>query len=295
MAIGLRYPVWRRVDCHRLDCQLASFRPLRDPERGRTHQAATQNCEKVKKMKAINVLKSLGPIDIRGVRRDSLLSWMVLIPIFIGLLIRFAVPPLTQALIDQYNFDLSPYYPVIMAYFFILMDPLLFGVVIGFLLLDERDDGTLTALQITPLPMRSYLAYRIILPMVLSILLMFVVYPIAGLGYLNFTSLLIAAVASAPIAPFMALAYASFAQNKVQGFALMKASGIILIPPVFAFFIDSQWELLFGLLPTYWPMKVYWMLEAGSTNIWLYTLIGVLYSAVLVWVFARRFNKVLHQ
>ncbi len=131
--------------------------------------------------------------------------------------------------------------------------------------------------------------------MVLSIVLMFAVYPIAGLGNLSFTSLLIAGVASAPIAPFMALAYGSFAQNKVQGFALMKASGIILIPPVFAFFIDSPWELLFGILPTYWPMKVYWMLEAGEATFWLYGLVGVLYSAVLIWVFARRFYKVMHQ
>ena len=246
-------------------------------------------------MNAINVIKSLGPIDLRSVRRDSMLNWMVLIPLISAFVIRWGVPPLTTSLIEQNGFDLAPYYPVIMAYFFVLMNPLLFGVVIGFLLLDERDDGTLTALQITPLPLKSYLAYRIILPMLLSVVLMFIIYPIANLGRLGFVPVLLAALSAAPVAPLMALAFASFAQNKVQGFALMKALGIVVMPPIFAFFIQSPWELAFGILPTYWPLKVYWLLEAGNTNIWGYALVGIVYTSLLVWFFARRFNRIMHQ
>jgi fluoroquinolone transport system permease protein len=246
-------------------------------------------------MKAINVLKSLGPIDLRSVRRDSLLNWMILLPIVTGLVLRFGVPPLTASLIDKFSFDLTPYHPVIMAYFFVLMNPLVFGVVVGFLLLDERDDGTLTALQITPLPMVNYLAYRIVIPTILSIIMMLVVYPLTNMGDLRFSSVLISALVAAPMAPFIALAYASIAENKVQGFALMKGSSIILMPPILAFFIQSKWELAFGFLPTYWPLKVYWMLEAGDMNIWPYAVIGVIYACILVWVFTRRFNRIIHR
>jgi fluoroquinolone transport system permease protein len=182
-----------------------------------------------------------------------------------------------------------------MAYFFVLMTPMVFGVVIGFLLLDERDDGTLTALQVTPIPLNSYLAYRIVVPMLLSIILMFIVYPITSLGNLSFWPLLVTAIAAAPIAPLFAIAFASIAENKVQGFALMKASGVILMPPIFAFFIESKWELAFGLLPTYWPLKVYWLFEAGQTNVWPYVLVSLLYLGGLTWFFTRRFNKIMHQ
>lgn len=41
---------------------------------------------------------------------------------------------------------------------------MVFGVVTGFLLLDERDDRTLTALQVTPLPLRAYIFYRVTVP-----------------------------------------------------------------------------------------------------------------------------------
>jgi len=202
-------------------------------------------------MNAIQILKSLGPIDIRSVRRDSMLNWMALIPLISALLIRLAIPPITARLIERYGFDLTPYYPIIMAYFFTLMTPLVFGMVIGFLLLDERDDGTLTALQVTPIPLNSYLAYRIIVPLLLSIILMFITYPIINMGNLGFRPLLITTVAAAPMAPLFAVTFASIAENKVQGFALMKASGVILLPPMFAFFIESKWELALGLFPTY--------------------------------------------
>ena len=246
-------------------------------------------------MNMIQVFKSLGPIDAKNVRRDSLLNWMMLIPVISALVIRWGLPPLTRGILTRYGFDLTPYYPVIMSYFFVLMTPLLFGVVIGMLLLDERDDRTLSALQVTPLSLNNYLVYRIATPMVLSILLMFVIYPITNVGILNLSSLLIAAIVAAPIAPIFALALASVAENKVQGFALMKASGALLMPPIFAFFVQSQWEMAFGLFPSYWPIKVYWMLEAGQPGVWLYALIGLAYQGILLTLLLRRFNKIMHQ
>jgi fluoroquinolone transport system permease protein len=246
-------------------------------------------------MKAINVLKSLGPIDLRNIWRDSALGWMGFIPILCALILRWGVPPLTAALFEQYAFDLSTYYPVLLSYFLILMCPVLFGVLIGFLLLDERDDNTLSALQVTPLTMTSYLVYRIVVPVIMSIVLMFIIFPIANLGTLAFWPLLITTIVAAPMAPMFALFLGAFAENKVQGFALMKGSGVILFVPIFAFFIESKWELVFGVLPTYWPLKVYWLLEAGRMDVWLYVLFALVYQFVVIGVFLRRFTNVLHQ
>ncbi|NJN44259.1 MAG: hypothetical protein HC806_05750 [Anaerolineae bacterium] len=91
------------------------------------------------------------------------------------------------------------------------------------------------------------------------------------------------------------LSLASFAQNKVQGFALMKLIGIVLFVPILAYFAPDGWELAFGLVPTYWPMKVYWLLYAGETNIWLYLLIAVFYQSLVTVLLVRRFYKVLHR
>ena len=241
------------------------------------------------------MLRSLGPIDVRNVRRDSMTSWMIFIPIMMALFMRWGVPPLNTWLLEQYNFDLVEYYPVLLAYMFIGMCPMVFGVVIGFLLLDEKDDNTLTALQVTPLPLNSYLAYRIMIPIILTIGMMFVIFPLANLTPFDVKTILVSGVAAAPMAPMLALALATFAQNKVQGFALMKLIGIFLFVPILAYFAPAGWELAFGLVPTYWPMKVYWLLYEGTANIWLYVLVAVVYQSLATALLAKRFYKVLHQ
>jgi fluoroquinolone transport system permease protein len=246
-------------------------------------------------MKAITVLRSLGPIDLLNLRRDSALSWMIFIPILSALLLRWGVPPLAERLIEGHGFDLAPYYPVLLAYFFVVICPITFGVLIGFLLLDEKDDNTLTALQVTPLSLINYIAYRVAIPVVLTIVLMFVVFPLANLNQFDPKAIAITAIAAAPMSPFFALFLASQAQNKVQGFALMKLSGIVLIAPILAYFVNSNWEFAFGIVPTYWPMKAYWMLEADRAGVWPYVVVAVGYQSLMTAFFVRRFYRVLHQ
>jgi fluoroquinolone transport system permease protein len=241
------------------------------------------------------IFRSLGPIDIRNIRRDSMISWMIFLPVMLALFMRWAVPPITARLMQQYDFDFTIYYPVLLAYFFVGMCPMIFGALIGFLLLDEKDDKTLTALQVTPLPLNSYILYRVAIPVILTIVLMFIIFPLSNMVIFNPRTILLTAIAAAPMAPMLALFFASFAQNKIQGFALMKLTGIVLLAPVFAYFVTSNWELAFGLLPTYWPLKVYWMLSAGEANVWLYVIVAVVYQSLITAYFARRFYKVLHQ
>lgn len=88
---------------------------------------------------------------------------------------------------------------------------------------------------------------------------------------------------------------AAFASNKVQGFALMKGAGIFFIVPFAAYFIEGNWQWAFGLLPTFWPPKLYWMISAGEAGVWWVALFGFAYQLLWIFVLSRRFNKVLHQ
>lgn len=248
-------------------------------------------------MNTLQVFRALGPIDLRGIRRDSALSWMIFLPLFSALLLRWGIPPLTRRLLDRYSFDLIPYYPVLLAYFFVIMTPITFAVVIGFLLLDEKDDHTLTALQVTPLSLNHYLAYRITIPVALTLVMILIIFPLSGLSDLAWPAVLLTALAAAPLAPLFALYLASFAQNKVQGFALMKLSGVLLVIPIFAFFLPTSWQPLFGIIPTYWPMKLYWELTAGppTLTITLPLILALLYPSLLITLLTRRFNTTLHR
>jgi fluoroquinolone transport system permease protein len=243
-------------------------------------------------MKALNAIRALGPIDLKSIRRDSLLRWMVLFPLLIALLVRWGVPAVTRYSIEQFRFDLTPYYDLVMS-LVLLMIPVMFGMIVGFLLLDQRDDRTLSALQVTPLGLNGYLVYRISAPVLLSGLITFAVFPLANLVSVAPLRLLFTALAAAPLAPLCALALAAFAENKVQGFALSKASGAVLLPPLLAYFIPSSWQLLFGLAPTYWPVKLFWAFQAGDPNAWIFLLAGLVYQLLLLGFLVRRFNRVM--
>ncbi|MYN65866.1 MAG: hypothetical protein F4X11_12680 [Acidobacteria bacterium] len=241
---------------------------------------------------AAAVIRALGPIDLKSVARDSMLRWLIGTPIVLAFVFRWGIPALDGWLGERYAFDLTPYYPLLTS-FLALMTPTLLGSVVGFLLLDQRDDRTLTALQVTPLTVQGYLAYRIAVPMAVSVPVMMAGIAIADLVEMGIVAAFAAAVQAAPAAPLYALFVAAFAANKVQGFALLKGAGVLTWPPVLAWFVASPWQVAIGLDPLYWPLKVFWMLEAGEPRVVLYFLAGLGYQGGLIALLLRRFKTVI--
>jgi fluoroquinolone transport system permease protein len=238
----------------------------------------------------MRAVRALGPIDARSVARDPLLRWIVIYPIMVAAIVRWGAPPLAARLLAQFQFDLTPSYPLVSS-FLLIMTPLLTGTVVGFLLLDQRDDHTLAALQVTPLTLNGYLVYRVAVPILLSALISLLVVPLAGLTPLAPGALLAAALAAAPVAPFYALFLAAFASNKVEGFALTKAGGVLLVPPLIAYLIPGAWHWAFGVVPLFWPARLLWALARGEALWWLVLLAGLAYQAVLIALLLRRFNR----
>jgi fluoroquinolone transport system permease protein len=243
-------------------------------------------------MRTIRAVKALGPIDLRSIQRDPLLRWMFAAPVGMALVLRWGTPYAASEVQRLLGFDLVPYYGLLLSVIGTLL-PVLFGMVIGFLLLDQRDDRTLTALQVTPLTLTGYLVYRVAMPIALSLLLTPLVLAVAGLVDLGLGALVLFALAVAPLAPLFALFLASVAENKVQGFALQKAAGVVLLPPAIAYFVAPPWQLLFGLAPTYWPAKYFWAVQAGDPVAGVYLLVALFYETLLIALLLGRFKRVM--
>jgi fluoroquinolone transport system permease protein len=243
----------------------------------------------------MTILQSLGPIDARNIRRDELLRWIIFAPLAMALLIRWLFPALLTRISAIIPLDWPPYYEPITAFMIILLTPYLAGLVIGFLLLDQRDDGTLKALQVTPLSLNGYLVYRLSMPMLLSVVMTLVAAPLSGVVQIGWWRLLLTAVCAAPFAPIFALLLASLAQNKVQGFAITKVAGIILLPPLIAYFIAAPWQIVLGIFPTYWPAMTLWSAQANDSAFWFYWGVGLVYQGVVLWLLTRRFNQIMQR
>ena len=242
----------------------------------------------------LKIYRSLGPVDMKNIRRDSLLMWIPLLPFVMALMLRLAIPKLTIWADAEFGVDMTSIYPLLMSSFVMLV-PLLAGMMTGFLLLDERDDRVLTALLVTPLPLRGYLFYRLSLPMLLGVIMTIISYPIAGLIPMSLGNLIVVSLMMSFSAPILALVLATLASNKVVGFTVMKMVNGVMMIPMLAFFIDSAWANLAGIIPAYWGLKVFWLIAEGDSNYGVYALIGIIANVIVLWWLLRQFQRVLHR
>jgi fluoroquinolone transport system permease protein len=244
-------------------------------------------------MKTLLLFRAFAPVDFKNIRRDAFLVWIPLLPLIMALGLRFGVPPLSDFLVRQFELDLTPYYPLLMS-MFVLLVPSVVGMLVGFLLLDERDEQTLIALMVTPMSNTSYLIYRIGVPLVVGFIITLVTYPLAALVPIAPLDLVIVSLLGAFTAPLIALFLAALAENKVAGLAMLKMLNGITILPVLAYFIPANWQWLAGIIPTYWSLKVFWSSSAGESY-WLYVLIGFIVNVIALAILLRRWDRIMHR
>lgn len=246
-------------------------------------------------MSLVAVYRSLGAIDARSVARDPLLRWVLALTPALGLILRWIVPPATEMIQARFGFDLVPYYALIMSFLPLVVVGMV-GTVMGFLLLDQRDDQTLTALLVTPMSLGDYLRYRMVTLVGVSVGLSWIMVPLAGLTPTTISQLVVTSLAAAPLAAVYALFLGSFAENKVQGFALAKIMGVVLVPCIAAYSVEQPWQSVFGLVPHYWPLKVYWLFEEGRPGSALvHAIIGLVWQGVVVTLLLRRLAQVVRR
>jgi fluoroquinolone transport system permease protein len=233
-------------------------------------------------------LRTLALADARILGRDPLLKWVLGLPLGLALVLRVLIPRIQQALIAN-GFDMAPYFPLVMGGY-LMTAPGIVGMVIGFLLLDERDARTLSALRVTPLSMRQYLAYRVASPLIVGTASTLVGYPLIGITPLPFQSLLVIAAVAGVSAPLLALVLASAAPNKVAGFAVVKVLNGVNLLPIAAFFLPQPLQYIAGAIPTYWPMRALWSAAAGESY-FVYLAIGAIAAALAVFLAARVFER----
>jgi fluoroquinolone transport system permease protein len=241
----------------------------------------------------LTAYRVFGPVDLKNLRREGLLIGLSVLMGVLVLLYRYGVPSLARTLDARFGFDLTPYYDLAMSLYVGTASGTA-GMIVGFLLLDERDDRTLTALLVTPLPVGSYLAYRITVPLALSFVLTAVTYPLVGLAPVGAVDVVVISGLAAFGGPTAALFLATFAENKITGLALTKVINALGMLPVLAYFLPARWELLAGVLPGYWPMKVVWLAVAGEPYGWQ-VVAGLAVNVGVVWWLLRRFDVVVRR
>ncbi|MBB4932693.1 fluoroquinolone transport system permease protein [Lipingzhangella halophila] len=235
---------------------------------------------------------AFGRGDLINIRRDPMFRFLLLAPLVYAALTRFALPPLTSMLAEDFGFDLVPYHPLILTFFLVLGPTMIIAALGGLLLIEEKDAGTLAAVRVTPASLSAFATYRGLA--FGGIILAYVVVTMFLSGYVEARMLpavlaagLCAAALGATIMILMALASA----NKLEGLAIVRALGLLVTAlPILPWSVPPPWEYAFGVLPAYWPAKVYWVAAEGGAY-WPHLLIGLLYNGALLYMLTRAFSR----
>lgn len=250
-------------------------------------------------MKYLNLFK----YEMKTILKDALNLFMLFYP-FLILILMGVVIPLALKKMDTS----SALVLIILLMVTLTIGSFLIGAMLGFSFLENKDEKTILGLSVTPLRVQGYTIFKIIYAYVFSIIGNIIIigglkiiasdsyvieegsiHLLENISYLNIIAF---SLTSSLFAPLFALIIAAIAKNKIEGFALMKSSAIIIFIPMLTlipFFQDSK-QFLLGFAPNFWSVKG--MINVATNNnsnfnFYLYMLIGSIFSVLLI-IFALK-------
>lgn len=235
---------------------------------------------------------TLSIADFKNILRDPMLKLILFLPLFIPFVLHFILIR-ANTLIPFYfpDFTLSKYYDLILG-IILLITPMLYGAVIGFILLDERDEQILTYISVTPLTKTGHLAFKVLSSMVISFFLTFYTAYAVNLLPIKILHLIPIAFMAAIETSIIALFLAAFSNNKVEGLVYGKALGIVFVAPAIGYFFKSKWSYLAGIFPPYWIGQAFVASYQNQLNYWIFISGGIgihlLFLALFLYIYTRK-------
>ncbi len=227
--------------------------------------------------------------EIKKWLRDPMTRFMVFYPLLFGLIGRYFLPPIAESS----GFSIEANADFILTVL-TLMIPIAYGAIIGFSILDDRDDHIIDSIKVTPLTVNFFMLFRLAMVFLFALAATLFVMWFSAISSLKFTEILLISFLSSLSAPLTGLAINLFAGNKIEGFAIMKLTGIIVILPVISLFIHDARELFFAIIPMFWPAKMIAAVIRGESlmflNFWLYFWIGLAYVIAINYITYRHFT-----
>ncbi|MDL2244051.1 ABC transporter permease [Parabacteroides sp. OttesenSCG-928-J18] len=233
----------------------------------------------------MKVLTCSVKILLKQISRDNMVGVLCVAPLLVALLFYFGIPILSSLLETEYNFkDLSEYgrlFDLLLA----VLTPYLFGFASAMVILEEIDEHIVPSFYASPLGRKGYLISRLLFPTIISILITVLIISAFHLSDLGAVLLIVLSVLAAIVCLIPFLLIVTLAKNKVEGMALAKISGLILIGLFIPFFITSNTQYIFAFMPSFWLAKL-----IISSN-YLYMIPTLICSFVWLWILYDKFCK----
>jgi fluoroquinolone transport system permease protein len=202
----------------------------------------------------VRQLLALARKDARIVVRDSFLVAILLYTLVLALVSRVVV---RWVPVERLSLYLAPA--------MVLFGALLLGTVLGFALIEESEQGTWQLLRVLPLDSKTLFLYLGAGSGLVSVVVSLLAALVYGRPVADVAAFLLMVAVSSLSAPLVMLLLGATASNKIEGLAVSKILGLLLVTPGAVFVLPMPWQLLFAWSPFYWIYLGLLRAYAGGT------------------------------
>ncbi len=236
------------------------------------------------------MLKTFIKNEFKNILRDKMTLILLIYPVLIGLL-------LSQMSVAS-SAEAKNFIVIVLS----ILTGYIYGAIAGFSILDDRDDNVFLSLSISPISLKFYVWFKILFVFILAIIAGFLLMVLSGMFKdVAFYKLFLISLVSAFQTIITALLINTFANNKVEGFITMKATGFLIVFPIAAMFFLDWKEYLFMFAPGVWAAKAAQnivltdLINAGMVKMnfsfIVYIVLGIVVNIFYVYFFTKLFYK----
>jgi len=232
-------------------------------------------------MKVLNTLRS----DFLSILREPVVALMALAPLFMVL----AFKALTVFLLP-YLWDFIPTHIDILSYILVtllLATPIMMGVVMGFLMLDDRDGRMIELYYVTPLGASGYLTNRLLFSFIITFFYTGLNYGILGVYIFTVWKLIFIAILCSLFAASTGLLFFALANDKIKGLTYAKGMNVLIIFAYSELLGVDCFQKLSAIIPTYWLSNII----RGSSQYIQGLLVTLFWLTTMIYFSLNRYKK----
>lgn len=223
---------------------------------------------------------------IKQIFKDSMLFMVCIGVVLTAFFIRFGVPAAESILCNYFDKEaiLLNYY-LLFDLFLALMTPYMFCFASALMMLTEHDENIASFLAVTPVGKKGYITSRLIFPAGIAFIVSVIILNIFSLTEWSVLMIMIICLLTSVCSIMITLFLFSFSHNRVEGMALGKLSGILMLGLPAPFFLTNNIQYLFSPLPSFWIAKF-----CIAKDI-IYLLLAVFFSVLWISLIYKKFNR----
>ncbi|HAW70396.1 MAG TPA: hypothetical protein DCX37_04325 [Firmicutes bacterium] len=228
-------------------------------------------------------------VFIRQIIRDNMLWAVCFAPLLAALFFRYGIPLIEGLLCGYFQQQaiLSDYY-LLFDLLLSLLTPYLFCYVSAMVMLTERDENMAGYMAVTPVGKSGYVMSRLVFPALIALVASVLLMSFFTLTVWLFWTALAVCLLTCLLSITVALLIFSLSRNRVEGMAMAKMAGLLILGLLVPFFILSNVKYLAAPLPSFW------IAEFCITQNVLLLLPAALISLIWIWLLYGRFVRKLY-